>query len=151
MVNKEYLEKILPHKGPMVLIDDVTSYSLEKGWLKSVVEIREDSIFYDKTLGGVSSVVGIEFMAQTIAAFAFLYSGKEEPQIGFLLGTRLYNNKYSVFKLGETLEILVKQIFFSEDIVSFECFIYNENKEEISSATINVYQNDNIEERLNNG
>jgi len=151
MDNKDYMEKILPHKKPMVLIDDVTSYSLEGGWLKSVVTIREDSIFYDKVLGGVSSVVGIEYMAQTIAAFAFLYGGKEEPQIGFLLGTRLYNNKYSVFKLGETLEILVKQIFFNEDIVSFECFIYNEEKDEIASATINVYQNDNIEERLKNG
>ncbi len=151
MDNKDYLEKILPHKKPMVLIDDVTSYSLEEGWLRSIVTIREDSIFYDKNIEGVSSVVGIELMAQTIAAFAFLYSGKEEPQIGFLLGTRLYNNKYSVFKKGETLEILVKQIFYSEDIVSFESFIYNENKEEISSATINVYQNDNIEERLSNG
>ena len=151
MDKKDYLEKILPHKKPMVLIDDVLGYSLDEGWLKSSVTIRENSIFYDKKLEGISSVVGIEFMAQTIAAYAFLKRGKGEPQIGFLLGTRLYNNKLKVFKKNQRLEILVKQIFFNEDIVSFECFIYNEKEEEISSATVNVYQNENIKERLENG
>ena len=151
MDNKAYLETILPHKRPMVLIDDVIDYSVSEGWLRSCVKISPKSIFYDKKLGGISSVVGIEYMAQTIACYAFLAGNKTEPQIGFLLGARLYNNKYTLFKENENLEIIAKKIFSSEDIVSFECFIYNETREEIASATINVYQNDNIEERLTNG
>ena len=150
MDNKDYLETLLPHKKPMVLIDDVLDYSIEEGWLRSCVTINKDSIFFDNKIKGISSIVGIEFMAQTIGCFAFLKSGREEPKIGFLLGTRLYNNKYSVFREGEYYEILVKEFFSSEDIVSFECFIYNEEKDEVASATINVYQPENIEERLLN-
>ena len=144
MDNKEYLEKILPHKQPMILIDDVLDYSIEEGWLKSVVEISKDSIFYDSKIGGISSIVGIEFMAQTIGCYAFLKSKREEPLVGFLLGTRLYNNKLEVFKEGETFEIYVREVFSGNDIVSFDCIIYNQG-DEVASATINVYQSEDIE------
>ncbi len=150
MDNKDYLETLLPHKKPMILIDDVLDYSMEEGWLRSCVRINKDSIFFDNKLSGMSSIVGIEFMAQTIGCYAFLKNKKEKPEIGFLLGTRLYNNKYSFFKENDYYEILVKEYFSSEDIVSFECFIYNEVKEEVASATINVYQPDNIKGRLLN-
>ncbi len=150
MDNKEYLEKILPHKKPMILIDDVLEYSPEQKFLKAVVTISEESIFYDKSINGVPSVTGIEYMAQTIGCYAFLSKNQEKPQIGFLLGTRLYNNAVSKFELGKTYTILVKEAYTDEDIVSFDCFIYNENEEEIASATVNTYQNDNIEERLKN-
>ena len=56
---EEYLEKILPHKKPMILIDDIVKYSLKDNWLESIVTIREDSIFYDKNIEGISSIVGI--------------------------------------------------------------------------------------------
>ena len=36
MNNKEYLEKILPHKQPMILIDNVLDYSIEE--LKNDIE-----------------------------------------------------------------------------------------------------------------
>ena len=91
MNNKEYLKKILPHKPPMILIDDVIDYSIEEKWLKSCVTIRKDCLFFDNQLNGIDSVIGIEYMAQTIGCFAHLQKHLEEPQIGFLLGTRLYN------------------------------------------------------------
>ena len=143
------LEKILPHKNPMILIDDVLDYSIEDGWLKSIVTIDKNSLFFDNSVNGISSIVGIEYMAQTIGCYAFLKSKKDEPQVGFLLGTRLYNNKYDIFKENDELEILVKEVFSGNDIVSFDCFIYNQN-EEIASATINVYQSEDIEKGVLN-
>lgn len=150
MNNKEYLAKILPHKEPMILLDDVVDYSLEGKWLKSCVTIREDSMFFDKELNGIDSMVGIEYMAQTIGCYAFLRKNLTKPQIGFLLGTRLYNNAVKKFELGKTYYILVKKIFVAE-IFSFECFIYNEKNVEIASATVNVYNDENnmIEEMIN--
>ncbi len=139
MNNKKYLETILPHKNPMILIDDIADYNLEEKWLKSTVTIKENDIFYDNEKGGIDSVFGIEYMAQTIGCYAHIKSGETEPKIGFLLGTRLYNNAIEKFELNKTYTILVKEIFNSE-IYSFECFIYNEKNKEISSATINVYQ-----------
>ena len=149
MDNKDYLEKMLPHKKPMILIDDIIDYSIEEGWLRSTVTINKKSMFYDNQIEGISSIVGIEYMAQTIGCYAFLKSKREEPLIGFLLGTRLYNNKLEVFKENETFEILVKEVFSGNDIVSFDCFIYNQD-EEIASATINVYQKEDMEKGVLN-
>ena len=150
MNNKKYLATILPHKEPMILIDDIVDYSIEEKWLKSVVTISENSLFFDKSLNGIDSVVGIEYMAQTIGCYAYFRKNLSEPKIGFLLGTRLYNNSIKTFELGKTYYITVKEVFVAE-IYSFECFIYNEDNEEVASATINVYQNENgnIEEILN--
>lgn len=148
MNNKDFLSKILPHKKPMILIDDIADYSVEENWLKSVVTITEESLFYDKDLAGIDSVVGIEYMAQTIGCYAYYRKKLSKPKMGFLLGTRLYNNAIDKFELGKTYYILVKEVFVAE-IYSFECFIYNENNDEVASATINVYQKDNIEEVLN--
>ena len=139
MDNKDYLETILPHKKPMILIDDIVDYSIEEKWLKSCITITQNCMFYDKESQGVDSVIGIELMAQTIGCYAYFRNKLTEPQIGYLLGTRLYNNAVKQFDLNKTYYILVKEVFVAE-IYSFECFIYNENDEEIASATINVYQ-----------
>ncbi len=141
MKNKEYLEKILPHKEPMILIDDVVDYSLEGKWLKSSVTIDENSLFYDKDIEGIDGTVGIEYMAQTIGCYAYYRNNCRVPKSGYLLGTRLYNNALKKFSLGKNYYILVKEVFVAE-IYSFECLIYNEKEEEVSSATVNVYQED---------
>ena len=150
MNNKQYLSTILPHKEQMILLDDIIGYSIEEKWLKSVVTIRKDSLFFDKALKGIDSIIGIEYMAQTIGCYAYFRKNLSKPKIGFLLGTRLYNNAIKTFELGKTYYILVKEVFVAE-IYSFECFIYNEENEEIASATINVYQdeNDNLERTFN--
>ena len=150
MDNKDYLAEILPHKKPMILIDDIVDYSIKEKWLKSCVTISPNSLFYDKESKGIDSVVGIEYMAQTIGCYAYFRNQLKKPQIGFLLGTRLYNNGIKQFDLGKTYYILVKEVFVAE-IYSFECFIYNEKNEEIASATVNVYQDyeENIKEKLN--
>ena len=142
------LEKILPHKKPMILIDKVIDYSMEEHWLKSEVTIRENSLFYDKEIKGISSLVGIEYMAQTIGCYAYIRRNLEKPEIGFLLGTRLYNNLLDKFTLGEKYEILVKEIYGGNDIISFECFIFYKG-EEVAGATINVYQSGSMEGLIN--
>ena len=145
MNNKKFLATVLPHKEPMILIDDIVDYSIEERWLKTCVTIREDALFYDKDKKGIDTILGIEYMAQTIGCYAFFRRELKEPQIGFLLGTRLYNNATPVFELGKTYYILVKEVFVAE-IFAFECFIYNEENEEIASATVNVYQD--VDEKI---
>lgn len=150
MNNKKYLATILPHKEPMILIDDIVDYSIEEKWLKAVVTIREDSLFFDNSLNGADSIAGIEYMAQTIGCYAYFRQKLSDPEIGFLLGTRLYNNAIKTFELGKTYYILVKEVFVAE-LYSFECFIYNENNEEVASATVNVYHgvNENLKGNFN--
>ncbi len=140
MNNKLNLENILPHKHPMILIDDIVDYSIPDRWLSAKVSIKENSLFYDAKIKGVSSVIGIEYMAQSIGCYAFLRKKLKTPKVGYLLGTRLYNNLSEKFELGKTYFILVKEIFSEGEINSFDCLIYNETKEEVASAALNVYQ-----------
>lgn len=142
------LTKILPHKPPMILIDDILDYSLEQKTLTAIVKITEDKIFFDKLNNGISSIAGIEFMAQTIGCYAYFRNNCKPPKIGFLLGSRLFNNALDFFKNGETYKIKVNEIFTDNQIVAFDCIMYNMQEEEIASATINVYQTDNIQEFL---
>lgn len=139
MKNKSELAKILAHKEPMILIDGIIDYSIEEKWLKSFIKIDKADLFFNKELNGIDSSIGIEYMAQTIGCYAYYRSNMQKPKVGYLLGTRLYNNNIEYFEKGKTYYILVKEVFVAE-IYSFECFIYNEEDEEIASATINVYQ-----------
>ena len=142
------LEKILPHNHPMILIDDIIEYSLALKTLTATVTIREDKMFYDRTIDGMTSLAGIEFMAQTIGCYAYFKNECRPPKIGFLLGARLYNNALSVFKKDKTFTIKVREAFTDNQISAFDCIIYNETDEEVASATVNVYQSVNTKEFL---
>lgn len=146
--HKHYnLENILPHSHPMILIDDIDEVNLREGYVCARVTIREDSLFFDRELDGISYITGIEFMAQTIGCYAYFRRGGGEPKIGFLLGTRSYKCNIEKFEKGETYIIKAKEIFGDNQLVSFECFIYNNNIE-CASAMVNVYQPENASEFL---
>lgn len=138
-VNAIDLERILPHNHPMILIDELVEVDLNKNTARASVTISENMIFYDKTLGGASPLVGIEFMAQTIGCYAYFKNGEKEPKVGYLLGSRLYKCELEKFELGKTYTICANQAFSDNELVSFECFIYNDDVE-CAKATVNVYQ-----------
>ena len=143
------LTKILPHKPPMILIDDVVKVDLEHNSLISKFEVYPKKLFFEVGKG-INSLVGIEFMAQTIGWYAFYKRGEEKPSPGLLLGTRLYNNKVEYFEENETYTVKVNEVFDDGAIVAFDCLIYDNKNNEIASATINAYQGKNIEEVLKN-
>ena len=139
LINEKNLEKILPHDYPMIVLDELLEVDMEKHVVTSSVTVREDKIFYDGTLGGISPLVGIEFMAQTIGCYAYFKNGEKEPKIGYLLGSRAYKCDLEKFELGKTYTISANQVFSDNELVSFECFIYN-NDVECANAVVNVYQ-----------
>ena len=144
------LEKILPHNYPMILIDDIVEINLEKGYIITELTIKEDNLFFDKELNGVSYITGIEFMAQTIACYAHFKHNSPTPKLGFLLGTR--SNKSNVDKFDKRAKYLVKanEIYCDNELVSFECLIYNDSME-CSRAVVNAYQPQDASEFLNSG
>lgn len=143
------ISKMLPHDYPMVLIDKVTEFDSENHYVVSSTTIKESMPFFDKTINGMSSVVGIEFMAQTIGCYSYLKRKKIKPRMGFLLGTRMYNNSIEFFENGKTYTIKAEEVYNDNKLCAFGCQIFDENQEEIACATINAYQPENIEEYLN--
>ena len=129
---------LVPHSGPMVLLDRVISADEES--LCAEVRIRSDSLFC--VAGNVGAWVGLEYMAQAIGAYAG-YTARlrgERVKLGYLLGTRCYECTRSVFTVGTVLRIHVKRVLQSENgMGSFECRIDDENGQ-LATANLGVYQ-----------
>ena len=162
----------LPHSTPMVLIDDVLNVDMENQIVKASVKIHKDKIFFDKEINGISPLVGIEFMAQTIGCYAYFKANhkifgsniknltkeafsqiEKKPSIGFLLGTRLYENSLEKFENEKTYIITAQEIYGDDELVSFECLIYNEKEDNnpenyIAKATINAFQPNDVKKYI---
>lgn len=132
------IRRFLPHSGVMVLLDRLLEVGLED--LRAEVTIRPNSMFCDGH--GVPAWVGVEYMAQAIAAYAG-YTAQlrgEAVKIGFLLGTRRYEARCPGFAVGSLLKIHVHRILQADNGVgAFECQIHADS-EHLASATITVFQ-----------
>lgn len=124
---------LLPHESPMILIDklvDVVGLTIH-----CQVCINANGMFFDKEINGVPAWVGIEFMAQTVAAWSgyqCLLEGNSSP-IGFLLGSRRYNCECDVFKQHQLLDIYAEQLMESDGMTAFLCRIECDGKEIVTS------------------
>ncbi len=130
------LEDLLPHAPPMILLDEVIDYDGDT--LTAAVTIRKNSHFLQSE--GVPSYVGIEYMAQAIAAYGgFEALDEGRPvRVGFLLGTRKFEPKTAHFRVGERLVVQVSAIY-KEALSSFSCHIQI-NETVVAEANLSVYQ-----------
>lgn len=132
------IRRFLPHSGAMVLLDRLLEVGPEDLWAE--VNIRPDSMFCDAN--GVPGWVGVEYMAQAIAAYAG-YAAQlcgDAVKIGFLLGTRRYEANCSSFAIGSRLKIHIHRILQADNgIGSFECHIHSAGQQ-LASATVTVFQ-----------
>lgn len=124
----------------MVLLDSLYSYDAHSAVCQ--VKISQQSPFFDAQLDGVPSYIGVEYMAQTIAAYAGAkaLSSQGEVRIGFLLGSRKYQCHTELFAKGQTLNVAVQQLMQDESGLSvFDCRILHAGTL-LASAKINVFQ-----------
>ena len=138
--------ELIPHSPPMVLINNILNY--QEASLLADISITENCKFYESAIQGVPSWAGIEYMAQTIAAFAGIQAKmiNEPVKLGFLLGTRKYNIYQQSFQVGETYQIYVEQLYLdSSGLASFDCHISNQ-QDKIVQARLNVFETHNIED-----
>lgn len=129
---------IVPHAGTMSLLDMALEGDADS--LLAQVTIQADSLFFDGE--GVGGWVGIEYMAQAIAAWAGWHARLrgEAPKVGFLLGSRRYDCARPSFRLGEVLRIEVKQQFQADNgLGQFACRIEIAG-ETVASAALTVFE-----------
>lgn len=132
------IEDVVPHRGAMLFVHRLC-YSDEE---RVVVEadIRADHVFAGDT--GVPSWIGIEYMAQAIAAWAGCRALREgEPiRLGFLLGTRRYRCAHSQFAFGSLLRIEARRELAGHNgLGMFDCAIFA-GDEEIARANVSVFE-----------
>ena len=147
---------LIPHTGVMILLDRVVSADAEG--LCAEVGIHKGSLFYAG--GGVAGWVGLEYMAQAIAAYAG-YCAKQLGQpvkVGFLLGSRHYHCRLPRFVNGSVLRVQVQRVVEGVNgLGAFECRIDvlsnltlaesditgSATVEPVATATITVFQPEN--------
>jgi predicted hotdog family 3-hydroxylacyl-ACP dehydratase len=129
---------IVPQADSMSLL----SRAVEGDDTSIVVEadITPDCLFHEGP--GVGGWVGIEYMAQAIAAWAGWRARLrgEPPHIGFLLGTRRYECSRPYFRSGETLRIEATQLLWADSgLGQFECSIAVDG-EQVANAALTVFE-----------
>lgn len=99
---------LLPHQGRAVLIDKVLMDT--ENSIRVTARISSEHPFF-VTGHGVPSWVGIELMAQAIAAHAGIGARRSQqpPRVGMLLGTRRFHTGSLYFRDGARLEILAER------------------------------------------
>ena len=91
------IQELLPHRGAMCLLERALQANAEQ--LIAEVVIKAGGLFCRNN--EVAAWVGIEYMAQAIAAWAG-WQGRqrgESPKVGLLVGTRRYECAKSGFAL----------------------------------------------------
>jgi predicted hotdog family 3-hydroxylacyl-ACP dehydratase len=142
------IHTLVPHSGSMSLLD--TLLAAEAETLEAQVRIGPDTMFCSD--GAVGAWVGVEYMAQAVAAHAgFAARGRGEPvRVGFLLGSRRYACTVPAFAVGSVLNIHVQRALQGDNgLGAFDCRITDgEDGTELASATITVFLPNNVEEFL---
>ncbi|MFC4160470.1 ApeP family dehydratase [Chitinimonas lacunae] len=134
----EAIDRIVPHGGAMSLLDRPLAGGDD--WLRAEVTIRPDSLFFDGR--GVGGWVGVEYMAQAVAAWAGWRARLrgEAPRIGFLLGTRRYECSRPCFVAGEVLNVTVRREFQADNgLGQFDCRIEIDGVT-VANAALTVFE-----------
>ena len=129
---------VVPHQGAMCLLDEILDWDDDSIVVR--LKVPDSGIFVDG--GGVPGWVGIEYMAQAVAAWAGCVARHDGrlPKIGFLLGSRRYNCSRSIFPCGSELTIKARCELVGENGLGvFSCIIETDG-EELASANVSVFQ-----------
>lgn len=123
----------------MLLLNRLLSADAESA--VAAVMVPHDGLFLQDA--GMPSWVGIEYMAQTVAAWAgwrALQKG-QAVQLGFLLGSRRYESVQAFFAPGTHLQVSVRcELRGGNGLGMFECRITGSDGGALASARISVFE-----------
>ncbi|WP_083384777.1 ApeP family dehydratase [Cupriavidus sp. USMAHM13] len=135
--------EVVPHAGAMLLIDALLHAGEDDAVARATV--RATQLFVDEA--GMPAWVGVEYMAQTIAAWAGMRDRRagRAPGIGFLLGTRRYECAQPSFAVGSELTIRVRSELAGDNgLGMFACTIEQDGRM-LAQANLSVYQPDDAQ------
>ena len=132
------LAELLPHAGDMILIDQVLSFDEEQ--IHTRLTVTPSGLF-NRPDGSLPAWVGIELMAQSVAAYAGCRARQkgEAVELGFLLGTRKYECNVEHFPAGAELTIHgLRSLEDDNGMGVFECHLTGSGIQ--ASARLNVFR-----------
>jgi len=128
----------VPHRGAMSLLDSVERCDE----LSIVVRVRVPAGGLFAGADGVPAWVGIEYMAQTVAAWAGARAraGGGSPRIGYLLGSRRYEATVAAFAIGAELQVFAQcELMGDNGLGLFDCRITQHGRV-LASGRLSVFE-----------
>lgn len=131
----------VPHRRGLLLIDQVLAADDDSAVCELTVR---DGLFADADAAVIPAWVGVEYMAQAIAAWAGVRHAHHgsQPRPGFLLGSRRYMAHVNAFPLGQRLHVTVKcELLGDNGLGMFECAILDAlSGQPQAEARVSVYE-----------
>jgi predicted hotdog family 3-hydroxylacyl-ACP dehydratase len=141
------LEQLLPHRQPMILLTRMVEATATTSVCE--VEIGPDSQFCDGD--GVAAYVGMEYMAQAVAAFSGFHRhcNSQPIEVGFLISVPKFESYNPSFRLGQTLRVEVAHIWGESQLARFQCVIKDaKNGELLQQAELSVFKPESLDNIL---
>ena len=132
------IAELLPHAGDMIFIEQILSFDDEQIYTR--LTVKSEGLF-NLPDGSLPAWVGVELMAQSVAAFAGCHARqKGNPvELGFLLGTRKFECNVQAFAAGSELSIHgLRSLEDDNGMGVFECHIHGDGIH--ASARLNVFR-----------
>ncbi|WP_448132349.1 ApeP family dehydratase [Stutzerimonas chloritidismutans] len=132
------IAELLPHAGDMVLLDGVERFDDDS--VETVLQVRADGLL-SAADGSLPAWVGVEIMAQSVAAFAGCHARQagQPVELGFLLGTRSYQCNVEAFPAGADLRVRAHRSLQDDNGMGvFECHL--EGPGIHAEARLNVFR-----------
>lgn len=143
-MNDFTVSELLAQTGRMMLLDKVVNFDHQS--MVCEVIVRYDGLFGDEHT--IPALVGIEYMAQTIAAHGSMLDkiAGRPSHIGFLLGTRSYASNCDAFLTSSVLTVGVTRLIQEQGLGVYDCTITAPGV--LVEAKLNVYQPDSAHNRV---
>ena len=128
----------VPHRGAMNLLDSVVH--CDDLSICARVRVPAEGMFTGAD--GVPAWVGIEYMAQAVAAWSGARNreGGGSPRIGYLLGSRRYEAHVPVFPVGAELRVFGQcELMGDNGLGMFDCRIEHDGRV-LASGRLSVFE-----------
>ena len=132
------IAELLPHAGDMILLDEVLGFAAEE--VTTRLRVRPGGLF-NRADGSLPAWVGVELMAQSIAAYAGCHARQAGApvELGFLLGTRSFRCNVEAFPAGVELQIhAIRSLQDDNGMGVFECHLNGPGIQ--AEARLNVFR-----------
>lgn len=131
------IEDLLPHRAPMLWIDEVVSHSGDD--IECRLTVRDEHVFVQE--GRVEPMVAIEWMAQTVGALVGLFDREKSqaPRPGYLIAIPEAEFYVERFCVGDTLDLFARRAWGDDTLASFEARVELAGKP-AARAQLSVYR-----------
>jgi predicted hotdog family 3-hydroxylacyl-ACP dehydratase len=136
---RQPIEAIIPHRGSMLLLDAIDTFADTTLTAHAIVDPHA---WYADAAGAMPAWIGIEVMAQAIAAHVALVAmrGGGHARPGVLLGSRSYQALQPAFRSGARLRVQVSELLRSDaGHGAYECTI-DDGEVRCAEAVVKVFQ-----------